>query len=406
MLCRSPVRRFFFSSRRRHTRYWRDWSSDVCSSDLITGSIPTAINFNGIGTGLSKDEIALRIAISADSKMKILKNGKSYFHFGFKKERKIKRLRDLLNRLCISYTSYKKEYGYTTFNFALPEYRKGLPEEWVTSMTLEERKFFIEELVHWDGNKVKGRNQYEFSSKSLKENEIVQAIAHTCGYMSTIMKRKNKFGEWYKTSILLKKNSVSWQKDNSTREHYSGNVYCVTVPTGMILVKINGKITVTGNCDMLSLLEIGIKNVVSVPNGAGSHDWIDYHYEWLEKFKKIILIMDNDEAGKKGMKAIYDRLKHSEIEIKKINLLFYKDPNEILMDESGRMKLKNILETGEEDIMEPKMMDISDVHCDTDDEYYSWGDDAFNRMSGGMRPGEVIIFTGNPGSGRSEERRV
>src|SRR3712207_2438285 len=26
----------FFSSRRRHTRYWRDWSSDVCSSDLAT----------------------------------------------------------------------------------------------------------------------------------------------------------------------------------------------------------------------------------------------------------------------------------------------------------------------------------------------------------------------------------
>src|SRR3712207_3418702 len=25
----------FFSSRRRHTRYWRDWSSDVCSSDLL-----------------------------------------------------------------------------------------------------------------------------------------------------------------------------------------------------------------------------------------------------------------------------------------------------------------------------------------------------------------------------------
>src|SRR3712207_6214388 len=27
-------RSVFFSSRRRHTRYWRDWSSDVCSSDL------------------------------------------------------------------------------------------------------------------------------------------------------------------------------------------------------------------------------------------------------------------------------------------------------------------------------------------------------------------------------------
>src|SRR5215217_5001298 len=29
-----PTGFFFFSSRRRHTRYWRDWSSDVCSSDL------------------------------------------------------------------------------------------------------------------------------------------------------------------------------------------------------------------------------------------------------------------------------------------------------------------------------------------------------------------------------------
>src|SRR5690606_19267479 len=27
---------FFFSSRRRHTRFSRDWSSDVCSSDLFT----------------------------------------------------------------------------------------------------------------------------------------------------------------------------------------------------------------------------------------------------------------------------------------------------------------------------------------------------------------------------------
>src|SRR5207302_6933681 len=34
---------FFFSSRRRHTRFSRDWSSDVCSSDLaaaISGRQP------------------------------------------------------------------------------------------------------------------------------------------------------------------------------------------------------------------------------------------------------------------------------------------------------------------------------------------------------------------------------
>src|SRR3712207_8934790 len=37
MICRCLCC-FFFSSRRRHTRYWRDWSSDVCSSDLVAST--------------------------------------------------------------------------------------------------------------------------------------------------------------------------------------------------------------------------------------------------------------------------------------------------------------------------------------------------------------------------------
>src|SRR5690606_39572295 len=59
---------FFFSSRRRHTRFSRDWSSDVCSSDLtieraardlragniyvnrpITGAVVGRQPFGGIG---------------------------------------------------------------------------------------------------------------------------------------------------------------------------------------------------------------------------------------------------------------------------------------------------------------------------------------------------------------------
>src|SRR3712207_3516492 len=38
-LCLVDYFYFFFSSRRRHTRYWRDWSSDVCSSDLTRARI-------------------------------------------------------------------------------------------------------------------------------------------------------------------------------------------------------------------------------------------------------------------------------------------------------------------------------------------------------------------------------
>src|SRR2546430_12132125 len=42
---------FFFSSRRRHTRFDCDWSSDVCSSDL--GSRKTRIA-KGAGTNVSE----------------------------------------------------------------------------------------------------------------------------------------------------------------------------------------------------------------------------------------------------------------------------------------------------------------------------------------------------------------
>src|SRR5699024_11409562 len=60
---------FFFSSRRRHTRSKRDWSSDVCSSDLgETGRVVTPIHAyspsRGMQTQLWPESIhgGLRIA--------------------------------------------------------------------------------------------------------------------------------------------------------------------------------------------------------------------------------------------------------------------------------------------------------------------------------------------------------
>src|SRR5690242_12194065 len=41
---------FFFSSRRRHTRLTCDWSSDVCSSDLLDGLVRCGIDYKGAMT--------------------------------------------------------------------------------------------------------------------------------------------------------------------------------------------------------------------------------------------------------------------------------------------------------------------------------------------------------------------
>src|SRR2546430_8600629 len=45
---RAAIYFFFFSSRRRHTRFDCDWSSDVCSSDLIAVelSLPQSVTQN------------------------------------------------------------------------------------------------------------------------------------------------------------------------------------------------------------------------------------------------------------------------------------------------------------------------------------------------------------------------
>src|SRR5207249_9776787 len=63
----------FFSSRRRHTRSKRDWSSDVCSSDLISGS-PSLIEVTGglvASTDLARDRALHAAAIEREGAARV-----------------------------------------------------------------------------------------------------------------------------------------------------------------------------------------------------------------------------------------------------------------------------------------------------------------------------------------------
>src|SRR5256886_10543987 len=51
---------FFFSSRRRHTRFDCDWSSDVCSSDLY-GSLEDESPFKTVRRLVTYEDYALRL---------------------------------------------------------------------------------------------------------------------------------------------------------------------------------------------------------------------------------------------------------------------------------------------------------------------------------------------------------
>src|SRR3712207_8960887 len=52
---------FFFSSRRRHTRYWRDWSSDVCSSDLLAVEHHDRLEAVPVVVGVEQPQLLLAV---------------------------------------------------------------------------------------------------------------------------------------------------------------------------------------------------------------------------------------------------------------------------------------------------------------------------------------------------------
>src|SRR5690606_40375637 len=59
---------FFFSSRRRHTRFSRDWSSDVCSSDLRFGKL-TKSTQGGAETAVRPVQARPRMASTGHSRV-------------------------------------------------------------------------------------------------------------------------------------------------------------------------------------------------------------------------------------------------------------------------------------------------------------------------------------------------
>ena len=286
------------------------------------GKIPTSITHNGEGIPLTNEEIALFIAVSADGSIKYRKNYDLYHcRFTVARDDKYLRMKYLLDELGIEYTDNpdigkKTKDGKTSFKylgFLLPKWMRGkeFPMEWVQQATLEQKLFILQELILWDGNKVKGRRYTEYWSISENNADFIQAIAATSGIMATKrMKyptRGNHSALWG-VKIIYGKEYVSIQRNFFEKEHYDGMVYCVTVPTGMFLMRQNDKISVTGNCDALSTYEAGYSNVVSIPGGTENKKWIDECWDWLEQFDKIILAYDNDDAGIKARKDVASRL--------------------------------------------------------------------------------------------------
>jgi len=284
---------------------------EIYNSKALNDSIPTVINKmdGNKGIQMSDEQIKFCIAVSAD--MTIRKIGSIYGCF--KKLRKKERLEEIMRSLQLRYSINIESRGFFSIfihqNQGLDYVFKKFPQEWIGLMTNEQAKLIISEILFWDGNSVPNRNQIEYSSKDYDNATFIQTIAHLTGKTSTIIRRENQYGKWFKVSILFDKKHVCTQRSlKRNLIDHNGLVYCVTVPYGNILVRQNEKISISGNCDMLTWKECGYVNVISVPQGAPATNAKDFSKEFeyvndrfFQGLRPYIdmfyLSTDADEAG-------------------------------------------------------------------------------------------------------------
>lgn len=377
--------------------------------------IPTTVYHFGSGLEWPNDLIALCIAISADGTLDYRANGNVYARFGLTKQRKVDRLLGILSRLNLKFSDSilrenKKEYHSICFTVPKEIKSKYLPWEFATKTTFEQKKFIIEEMVHWDGNYVNGRRQYEYMSIIKHNADVVQAVSSMCGYMSTVRKKESggngkfKKGYIWKVTILLGKKNVSTQQFEKNRKVKSVDqmVYCVTVPSGMILVRQQNKISVSGNCDSLSVATAGIENAVSVPTGAKGMTWVPYCYEWVSRFDEIIVFGDHE----KGMITLLDdmnrrfpgKIKH----VREEDYLGCKDANEILQ-KHGAVAVKQAVENA---IPMPvnrvlRLSEVKSVNIYKLPKLKTGINELDKTLYGGLPFGMVCLISGKRGDGKS-----
>lgn len=380
--------------------------------NTVRGEVPVAIAHDGIGIPLSNDQLALFIAISADGTLDERKDGIPYVRFQVKKQRKAERFEKLLIANNIKHIKSVYKNGFVFFGFRAPEWvrSKMFDQNWISLSSIEQKRFIIDEMVHWDGNHVHNRNQFEYNSNVYENATFIQTIAHLCGYMATICpKHKGKYKPVFAVHILFDKDSVCWQdiKKHIATRKYEGIVYCVSVPSGMILTRYEDHIMVCGNCDTLAVIESGYYNVVSVPGGSQNNKWIEECFDWLEEFKQIVIFSDGDEAGIKMRKEVVARLgqwrcKFVEIpeEYLKVNKEL-KDANAILY-KYGKQAVLDLINNAQEIpiIGVTNLASVDDFEIDKAEGFIT-NIPSLDEMLYKIVFGNVMVITGRRGEGKS-----
>ena len=155
-----------------------------------------------------------------------------------------------------------------------------------------------------------------------------------------------------------------------------------------------------GEFDCLSAIEAGFKNAVSIPSGVNStNQWITSNWTFIEQFEEVIIWFDNDEAGIKGAREVFNRLPNASVKIVRCEVA--NDINELL-HKYGKLAVLKQIEKASTPVLEGvatlDMIEDFDVH---EAETLKTGIEYIDDKLIGMVFGSLNVLSGRNGSGKS-----
>ena len=240
------------------------YKQDFCSFKKNGGhqcQIIPHFSYSGKGIDWTDDEIKLALAVSAEGYLwEKRKNIRHRVRINLKHNYKKKELEKLLDLCNIQYE--KKKYNphdleYDTYLFYWDKSFKVFPLEWYG---MSKRQFMLvkENITIWDGNVQIGRGGTYSTTK--KENAdfiqfCVTSLNHRCSIkIDNRNFRKNKV---YILHFSKNHSNIRCYPQGLTFEPYKtkdGFKYCFSVPSGMLVLRRNNAINITGNSAKSTLL--------------------------------------------------------------------------------------------------------------------------------------------------------
>ena len=224
-------------------------TKDIMNSSTI--QIPLSGFYN---EGIEYDEFNLRLMVAclADGS---LQNGS--YRLAFSKDRKIKRFINLCNQGNILFNIQKSHKDCSRFSIkkehALIHLTGDKYGKWLLDLGPKSRAIILDELKYWDAS-IRNKS-FVFFSKDKDQCEWLQICAHLTGISATVItsnntKGYNKDPNATITRLNVKPRSYAYiNSRNWTNIDRLNEVFCVQTSTGFFLIRHDGKISITGNCN-------------------------------------------------------------------------------------------------------------------------------------------------------------